>query len=192
MARCPDCNKFVSYDEDYEPEVSDEAVNIDGEGEDATATITATIRIALPCAECSTELAETSLDWEYEITAQDHTHTATPTDCEHCEGSGYMMDGVPAQEEDDNAEECGYCDGTGHQPMVDDGTDLYEIERVDATAAVRYNTVDRKGKPIKRSRYQAKYYGADLEADITCNFCDTTFTVTDNVEEQASAMESMV
>ena len=58
MARCPDCNKFVSYDESTEPEVN---VDIDSEG-----TITGDILIVLACAECGTELKETTFAIEIE------------------------------------------------------------------------------------------------------------------------------
>lgn len=50
--RCPDCNKFVSYDE-QEPELSVDLQ--DG-------NITGSVRVVLPCAECGTELKEQEFD----------------------------------------------------------------------------------------------------------------------------------
>lgn len=54
MARCPDCNKFVSFEE-VEPEVN--SLEVDSSG-----YVTAEIRIVNECADCSTELREANLD----------------------------------------------------------------------------------------------------------------------------------
>lgn len=54
MARCPDCNKFVSYEE-MEPEVEVDVQ--DG-------IITGSVRIVNACSECGGELKEASLDVE--------------------------------------------------------------------------------------------------------------------------------
>lgn len=62
MARCPDCNKFVGY-EQAEPEL-DLSVELD-KAEDGTpegADVTGSVRMVLNCAECGSELAEASLD----------------------------------------------------------------------------------------------------------------------------------
>ena len=48
MARCPDCNKFVGFDTDTDPEV--EVGEIDTE----SGTVEATVRIVNNCAECGT------------------------------------------------------------------------------------------------------------------------------------------
>lgn len=50
MARCPDCNKFVGYDTDQEPEIEDVQV-FDGE-------VQGNVRVVLACSECGTELKE--------------------------------------------------------------------------------------------------------------------------------------
>lgn len=67
--RCPECNKFVSYDTDsVEPEVE---VEVDEGG-----NVTGTVRIVLTCAEDgSTELKETTFDIDGQVTpkfATDH------------------------------------------------------------------------------------------------------------------------
>jgi len=56
--RCPDCNKFVPYDDSTEPEV-DLDVEIGG-------AVTGTARIVLTCGECGTELKETTFDLDLE------------------------------------------------------------------------------------------------------------------------------
>lgn len=59
MARCPDCNKFVSYDDSYEPEVESAEVS--------DSTLTIEVRVVLPCAECGTELKESTMEASVEI-----------------------------------------------------------------------------------------------------------------------------
>lgn len=55
--RCPDCNRFVSFDE---PEIEwDVEVNQNNVG--------GNVRIALPCAECGAELKEANLDFSLDI-----------------------------------------------------------------------------------------------------------------------------
>lgn len=57
--RCPDCERFVSYGGDYEPEIESEDIS-DGE-------LTGSVRVVLDCAECSTELKELSMEYEAQI-----------------------------------------------------------------------------------------------------------------------------
>lgn len=57
--RCPDCRKFVSFDEPT-VELLWEEINDDG-------TINGEIRIVLTCAECATELKEASLEFDEQI-----------------------------------------------------------------------------------------------------------------------------
>lgn len=62
MARCPDCNKFVSVEPEQFPEVTTEIVDEQPNGD---------IRMVLNCAECGTELLscddvfDVSLDHQY-------------------------------------------------------------------------------------------------------------------------------
>lgn len=57
--RCPDCNKFVSYDDSAEPEVNDLNFN-DG-------TVTGNVRVVLNCGDCGTELKEAAFDFETKV-----------------------------------------------------------------------------------------------------------------------------
>lgn len=137
MARCNDCNKFVSYG-DPEIEISSEQVDED--------LLTAEIRIALTCAECSAEIKEAVLDFEQDI---DH-------ECEEKE--------------------------------IDEPR--YEVLSSSAEGNSRMETTGKNGKPIK-ARYARTYYGADLTFDVQCAWCDETFTVGGDVEEQASGFEEL-
>lgn len=53
--RCPDCNKFVAFEEN-DPEVE---LDVDDDG-----MVTGTVRIVNACAECGSELKEATLDVE--------------------------------------------------------------------------------------------------------------------------------
>ena len=61
MARCNDCNRFVSYSEE-EPEVQTEDFDYDEETGDVTLNIE--IRRALCCDQCGTELKETTFNFD--------------------------------------------------------------------------------------------------------------------------------
>ena len=63
--RCPDCNKFVSFDSEGEPEID---VDVSG------TSVVGSARITNNCAECSTELKEASFDISEDIPgAEDHS-----------------------------------------------------------------------------------------------------------------------
>lgn len=59
--RCPDCNKFVAYDDSNEPEADDADIDRDGH-------VSGTVRVYLTCAECSTELKEANFDLDVDMT----------------------------------------------------------------------------------------------------------------------------
>jgi hypothetical protein len=54
MARCPDCNKFVSLDSEQDPEVS---IDVDGEGH-----VTGSFSIMNACQDCGTEMFTSEFD----------------------------------------------------------------------------------------------------------------------------------
>lgn len=74
--RCPDCNKFVSYDTDTEPELDS---SIDSEG-----NVMVNTRIVNNCAECSQELKEATFDIEIDLTEAVAEHRA---ECKECRES---------------------------------------------------------------------------------------------------------
>lgn len=67
MARCPDCNKFVSLEEN-DPEI-DLLLNPGDNPKDLV--IEGTVRLVNACAECGTELKEAILDIEQQIPMPD-------------------------------------------------------------------------------------------------------------------------
>lgn len=62
--RCPDCNKFVSYDE---PQVEQQSLDLEEDG-----TIRASYRVVLNCADCGNELKDTTLEMESSVDLSDH------------------------------------------------------------------------------------------------------------------------
>ena len=66
MARCSSCNKFVGYDDSTEPETNLEFTE---EG-----SIVGNVRVSLTCAECGTDLKETSLEFEEDLSDQFAKH----------------------------------------------------------------------------------------------------------------------
>lgn len=71
--RCPDCNKFVPFEQN-EPEVElDITDERDQEVEKGTEVqVTAQVRLVLACAECGTELKEANLEAEEMVTIEGH------------------------------------------------------------------------------------------------------------------------
>lgn len=70
MARCQDCAKFVSYDTETDPEVENVEISDDG-------TVTATVRIHNDCAECGTEMTETTFDIDEQADVADHAEDSS-------------------------------------------------------------------------------------------------------------------
>ncbi len=69
----------------------------------------------------------------------------------------------------------------------DDAVDVgFEVSETD-----RYETKDRHGKPITNPRYRRHYYGVEITATATCSSCHAEATVTETLEEQASAFEEI-
>lgn len=77
--RCPDCGKFVSYDEDQEPEEEGETTLTDDQ-------INGTYTRTLVCAECSTELKQASIEIDQQIDLVDEEGNAIPVECEASDG----------------------------------------------------------------------------------------------------------
>lgn len=72
---CPSCSKMVSYDaavieaDDLEPNVQDVTVSdVDGQKQtQVKGSVTGSVRMAMPCAECGEELKEANFDIDAEF-----------------------------------------------------------------------------------------------------------------------------
>ena len=93
--RCPDCNKFVAFDE-QEPEV--QVIEVDEDGH-----VRVEVRIVNACADCSQELKDATFELEadHEIEGhkgEGHELSIEEDGCERTGRSGYFKKGkfVPA------------------------------------------------------------------------------------------------
>ena len=84
--RCPDCNRFVSFDA-VDPELN---VSLDGNG------ITGDVRVALACSECGQELKEYTFDVSIDVDAE-HDCTADEPEDGQEEGEQYELVGETAE-----------------------------------------------------------------------------------------------
>lgn len=81
--RCPDCNKFVSYNDEDEIEVQTEEATYDKE--ERTVQVQVEVRIAKTCGECGTELKEATIEIDKTIENVDESEIADgdlDVDCE--------------------------------------------------------------------------------------------------------------
>lgn len=131
--RCPNCNKFVSYDD---PQCEVDSVEIEGD------SVRAVVSVQLNCVDCGTTLKDAQIESESQI---DH----------ECENS--------KSEKEFEIESDGSPEGTS-----------------------RVQQIDRRGKPIKSSRYMKTFYGFEMTTEVKCLKCDEVISVSLEGEEQAS------
>lgn len=162
--RCPDCQKFVSFDTERDPEDLD--LTVDDEG-----SVSGSVRIVNACQECGQDLTEAVLDVEVDLTEDVEKH----------------RDDARKDHEEEQAK----LPEDERVPFDETIHDTLTLESSEATREERYQTHDRRGKPITRSRYQRHYYGAAVTVTVACK-CGETFEATNTTETQASGMESLV
>jgi hypothetical protein len=77
--RCPDCSKFVSFDE---PKVEVESEEVERVN-DSAVSVTAEVHVTLKCADCGSELKETSIQFENDFEVPEPKDTSeNPHDLE--------------------------------------------------------------------------------------------------------------
>lgn len=167
--RCPDCNKFVSFDSEQEPELD---LTVDDEG-----VVTGTARIVNCCEQCGQELKEATLDVEIDLSADFMAHIDDVLLRTHKKLMNVTAEARKAVERE-------------HRP---------ELLSEEGSRTDRTQTKDRHGRPIKRSRYMRRYYGADVTVTVGCTTCSDRktggsfeLTGTESVEVQASGMDELV
>lgn len=137
--RCPDCNKFVGYEEG-EPEIE---LSLDAptpEDVNPVAVVTGEARIVLSCGECGTELKEATLTFESQVE-------------------------VPA----------------GH---IGDGHEL--------SLADEQPSGEMTSRTEGRGRRVRTFYGATVDAEVTCSCGNFVAYETLSDDVQASAMDETV
>lgn len=73
--RCESCSKFVSFDTETEPEIN---IDVAAEGH-----VTGDVRITNNCAECSTELKESTFTVDVDLSEEITAHRAEATEGDH-------------------------------------------------------------------------------------------------------------
>jgi len=91
--RCPDCNKFVGFDE-ADPEIESLEVNEDG-------AVSISVRIVNCCADCGTELKEATFEMEADHSTEFAEHLKA-------EGIEETAEPEPHAEHELSIEEAGY------------------------------------------------------------------------------------
>src|SRR6185369_892784 len=84
IMRCGDCNKFVAYDTEIDPEEEGEPT-IEGNHTDGY-TFTASYRRVLPCAECGSDLKEATFEINQDV--------EIPDECPKGEDGAHAFDSV--------------------------------------------------------------------------------------------------
>lgn len=181
--RCPDCNKFVPFDEPEVEVVSAEVqdTNLDLE-----------VRIVLKCADCGSELKDADIQETIDINDH-HTCKAEKThdvECTECSGSGEVDSDDGTSEEKVECKECGGAGSVDEDVEVDD--EFTMENEPDAEGFDRYQDKDRNGKAIKSARYMKHFYGATLSSTCKCGRCGEEFSFTTTLEEQASGFNELV
>lgn len=185
--RCPDCNKFVPFDEGNVDEVE---VEIDED----TGTVSITGRVVLPCAECGTELKELAVDDQVE-TADDFRDPIAE-----------IKRAVPVSFEDKVTPEW-FEKECSVKYEFDGEPDTEFSERTQTTMKVpvkkKGQVVGYKEKRIKSSRYMKTFKGVTVTGTVkrTVTFADPVWPgakleedveFEHTVEEAASAFDDLV
>jgi len=182
MARCPDCNKFVSYDDGTEPEAEADV--------DETGHITGTVRIALTCAECGTELREASFDLDVDLSAAVEEHrekcraNQPKLPCADC-GQPYADHRPRWPEEHPDALNCPVASKPSAvyaEPEADDSEHEMEVEVDDCELTSR---TEGKGRGLKT------FYGYHAAVHVRCSCGDFESDTEASEDTQASSMEEI-
>lgn len=143
--RCPDCNKFVGFDEGNVDEIT--AV-IDDNG-----VICVSGRVVLPCADCGTELKELHVEEEYDVN-DDFAEDALTV----------IRNKVPEKHHPLLTDEWFRTKVSVEYIMDDPDVVFSERTQTHTTRKTKKGIVQ---VPIKNSRYAKSYKGVCVEGDVT-------------------------
>lgn len=181
MARCPDCNKFVSYDEPQAEAVSDPEVS-------SSQCIEGSVRVVLNCGECGTELKDAEI--EFSITID---HECNPDDIlDKWLKAGRITEANMAEYQKE-AESLAASDYEDEQFSVEDSSFDGDSRTQTTMRVLRGRGENRKWVevPIKNYRYQRMFYGFSGTVTLACNRCGQTFDMDVSGEEQASSFNEL-
>jgi hypothetical protein len=190
MARCPDCNKFVSLDSSQDPEVT---VDVDETGE-----VTCAFQIANACEQCGTEMYtaefDTSVNADAIVRVEDSMTLADWLKrCQEFKATGAL-----AEDEDDDIDlevDEGDLERTSRtegklQPF---DHELRSPVEYDVNWECGYESVDtqRSSRTEGKGRGTRTFYGARVGFTVKVTFRGATSEFEGSVEDdiQASSMD---
>lgn len=169
--RCENCQKFVSYDTEVEPEESNSPELEDG-------VFTASFTRTLSCAECGSEMKQAEIEVSVDATITEPEDKEEP-ECDIC---GFKESECQGQDDTEAPH-----DFEPHEEHEHD----WQCESDDLQPTERMQTHDRHGKPIKNYRYMRRYYGVSGTLRATCD-CGATAEAAFEADEQASAFDEVM
>jgi hypothetical protein len=176
--RCPDCNKFVAFDE---MEAQEDDVSI------TPGVVSVAVRGVLCCAECGSELKETTFDLDLDF--EHDCDGADETPCAHCGHAKVAHShGIGRCETELSEDDVCKCKEFELPAIKWDQAD----NSLDFTPTDRYEDRDRHGKLIKNYRYMKHFYGVEVTGTLTCPVCGEDIDYGGEAEEQASAFDELV
>lgn len=172
MARCPECNKFVSFGE-MEVELQSEDY---GEG-----YLNIELRAVLPCSECGEELKEEYITLEEEIV------------CPNCKATGVYNDNDYADKMpiiDEHIESGKKFIPDSNTKYFEDGEETFEYYEAEyADTYERFGDVKSNGKVVNLKKH---YYGMNVCPSFHCKVCGHDFGVELKTEILPTDMEDLV
>jgi hypothetical protein len=169
--RCPDCNKFVSFDE-QEPEIN--SIEVDDSG-----NVSAEVRIVNACGDCGAELKEANFSPESGDPVEPfakHKEDATRTHEQRLADYGVALEEWKTK--------------TGFPP-----TEALEPEKPLSTEhelEVEEDGSERTSRSVGKGRGTKTYYGFSLGYTVTCSCGDFSVSGVMEDDEQASGMDELV
>jgi hypothetical protein len=167
--RCPDCNKFVSYDESNPEVEGDPEVTEDGD-------VTVSVRVVLPCAECGQELKDCTLELTGSI-----SEGGTPSAPPKFEGKKAVREAALVEWRAKRAEYLKTLKPFDPEKHKGEGHEL----SAEADSASFTSRSEGSG------RYCVTFYGASVPVTVSCS-CGETWELELSGDERASGFEELV
>lgn len=193
--RCPDCNKFVPYDTEVDPEESGD-VEFDGE------TFRATFTRTLTCGECGSELKSAEIEIEVDATVEGGDDLSPEPegdpDSETCAECGVRKDCHDDAEASDEDKHEFKSSGVFEDDLdVEEHEHEWEatVDNVTPETRIIDTYTDRKTSKVKkitRARYMTTEYGVSAEFSAECSECGAKASASGDGYVSASSMDELV
>lgn len=158
MARCPECNKFVSYDE-IEAELGSDSFR---EGH-----LCIGVRLMLPCCECGEELKEAYLELEADVVCPNCNSTGVYHQNDLGEKVPIINDIVDGQNNYISSHDTEF---------FEEGEEILEYYDSDESEHFeRFGDIKPNGKVVNIRKKH--YYGAEVCSHFHCKICGHNFEV---------------